>query len=82
MSDPTTIHRDTLTEMDPLGSTKSDAYGKSGSHESNQAGSFNLWEFSVGELYGCVCHRPTTEISTSQISSDANPRLTASQSAF
>ena len=76
MSDPTTIHRDTLKEMAPLGSATSDGYGKSASQESNQAGSFNLWEFSVGELYGCVCHRSTTEISTSQISSDANPWLT------
>jgi hypothetical protein len=82
MADPTTIHRDTLKERAPLGSAKSDAYGKSASHESNQAGSFNLGEFSVGELYGCVCHRPTTEIFASQILSNANPWLTVSQNAF
>jgi hypothetical protein len=24
------------------------------------------WEFSVGELYGCVCHRPLDELTRSQ----------------
>ena len=29
---------------------------------SNQASSSNPWEFSVGELYGCVCHRAFHEL--------------------
>ena len=58
MSDTTTIHRDALNQLDPLDSTKSD--------RDRKAESFNL-EFNVGELYGCVCHRPTTGIFTPQI---------------
>ena len=55
MSDTTTIHRDALNKLDPVDSAKSDRDSK--------AESFNL-EFNVGELYGCVCHRPTTGIFT------------------
>ena len=82
MSNPSTIHRDALKKMEPLNSAKSEGYGKSASHQTNQASPFNFGEFSVGELYGCICHRPTGEISIPQISSDYNPWLMASQSAF
>ena len=27
------------------------------------------WEFSVGELYGCVCHRPFDELARSRVGS-------------
>jgi hypothetical protein len=27
------------------------------------------WEFSVGELYGCVCHRPLDELARSRVGS-------------
>jgi hypothetical protein len=66
MSDPTAIHRDPLKKIHPLDSANSDRDRKSASHQSNQANSFNLLEFSVGELYGCVCHRSTTGILTPQ----------------
>jgi hypothetical protein len=82
ISAPTTIRRDALTKMDRLDSAKSDSYGKSVSHQSNRTDSFNLVEFNLGELYGCVCHRPTTGIVTPQISSKTNQGLTASQNDF
>jgi hypothetical protein len=75
MSNPSTSHRDALKKMEPLNSAKSEGYGKFASHQTNQASPFNFGEFSVGELYGCICHRPTDEISISQISSDYNPWL-------
>ena len=31
-------------------------------YPSSQAGSSNPWELSVGELYGCVCHRAFDEL--------------------
>ena len=31
-------------------------------YTSSEAGSSNPREFSVGELYGCVCHRPLHEL--------------------
>jgi hypothetical protein len=37
---------------------------------SNQASSSNPWEFSVGELYGCVCHRALDELARSPIKSN------------
>ena len=47
-------------------------------YASNQASSCNVWEFTVGELYGCVCHRPIDELARSPIASNlANgPQLT------
>ena len=66
---PNTIQRDTLNGMD-LDTAKSDGSGKVASHQLNQASSFEAGKFSVGELYGCICHRPMTEICTSPISLD------------
>ena len=37
----------------------------------SQASSSNPWEFSVGELYGCVCHRAFDEVAESPIESNA-----------
>ena len=34
-------------------------------YPSSQAGPFDLWKFSVGELYGCVCHRSFDELAPS-----------------
>jgi hypothetical protein len=42
---------------------------------SSDAGSSNLWEFSVGELYGCVCHRAFDEIAPSPDGSNPDNRL-------
>jgi hypothetical protein len=36
---------------------------------SSDAGSSSRWEFSVGELYGCICHRPLDEPAPSPIGS-------------
>ena len=38
---------------------------------SSPASSSNPWEFSVGELYGCVCHRAFGELARSPIESNA-----------
>lgn len=54
-----------------------DAYGTYPWYPSNQAGSSNVWEFSIGELYGCVCHRPIDELARSPIASNAVQRPTA-----
>ena len=43
---------------------------------SSQANSSNPWEFSIGELYGCVCHRAFDELARSPI--ESNP-ITALQ---
>ena len=37
---------------------------------SSQVSSSNPWEFSVGELYGCVCHRAFDELARSPLGSD------------
>ena len=37
---------------------------------SSPASSSNPWEFSVGELYGCVCHRAFGELARSPIKSN------------
>lgn len=36
----------------------------------SQASSSNPWEFSVGELYGCVCHRAFDELGRLPIESN------------
>ena len=41
----------------------------------SQASSSNPWEFSVGELYGCVCHRAFDELAQSPIESNARTGL-------
>ena len=43
----------------------------------NQADSSNVLELTVGELYGCVCHRPIDELATSPIETNAVQRPTA-----
>src|SRR5688572_15503826 len=45
-------------------------YGLNTWYLSSQASSSNLWEFSVGELYGCVCHRAYDELARSPIESN------------
>ena len=45
-------------------------YGLNTWYLSNQASSSNSWEFSVGELYGCVCHRALDELARSPIESN------------
>jgi hypothetical protein len=40
-------------------------YGPYLSYPSSQAGKFDPWKFTVGELYGCVCHRPFDELTPS-----------------
>jgi hypothetical protein len=62
MSNPSTIHRDALKKMEPRNSAKSESYGKFASHQTKQASPFNFGEFSVSELYGCICHRPTGDL--------------------
>jgi hypothetical protein len=37
-------------------------------YPSNDAASFP-WEFSVGELYGCICHRPLDELARARLGS-------------
>lgn len=50
----------------------------------SQASSSNPWEFSVGELYGCVCHRAFDELARLPIESNpitpATPRAGAEES--
>jgi hypothetical protein len=46
-------------------------YGPYPSYPSSQAGSFDPRKFTVGELYGCVCHRPFDELAPSP--NDLNP---------
>lgn len=45
-------------------------YGLNTWYASSQGGLSNPWEFSVGELYGCVCHRPFDELARSPIGSN------------
>ena len=45
-------------------------YGLNTWYLSNQASSSNSWEFSVGELYGCICHRALDEFARSPIKSN------------
>jgi len=49
---------------------------------SSQASSSNPWEFSVGELYGCVCHRALDELARSPIESNAITGLQLSEQAL
>ena len=49
---------------------------------SSQASSSNPWEFSVGELYGCVCHRAFDELARSPIESNAITGLQLSEQAL
>jgi hypothetical protein len=42
---------------------------------SSQASSSNPWELSVGELYGCVCHRAFDELARSPIESNPITRV-------
>lgn len=44
-------------------------YGKYPCYPSNEAPQSYRWEFSVGELYGCVCHRPFDEFARSRLGS-------------
>jgi hypothetical protein len=44
-------------------------YGKYSWHPSNEGPASFPWEFSVGELYGCVCHRPLDELARSRLGS-------------
>jgi hypothetical protein len=37
-------------------------YGTNPWYSSKEALASYRWEFSVGELYGCVCHRPSDEL--------------------
>lgn len=46
-----------------LGSLK--PYGTYPWFPSSHAGSSDPWKISVGELYGCVCHRPFDELAPS-----------------
>jgi hypothetical protein len=52
-------------------------YGTYPWYASNQASSSNVWEFTVGELYGCVCNRPIDELARSPIGSNAGQWPTA-----
>lgn len=45
------------------------------SYSSSLAGAFNPWKFSVGELYGCVCHRPWDEPALSPNGSNTDSGL-------
>ena len=44
-------------------------YGSNTWYLSAQASSCTPWEFSLGELYGCLCHRPFDEIARSRLGS-------------
>ena len=50
-------------------------YGPYPSYPSSQAGSFDPWKVSVGELYGCVCHRPLNELAPSPDGSNPDSGL-------
>ena len=54
--------------IEPLDSLK--PHGLNTWYPNSQAGSSNLCEFSVGELYGCVCHRAFDELARSPLGSD------------
>ena len=54
----------TSEPLDPL-----KPYGKFASYPSNEGAASYSWEFSVGELYGCVCHRPSDEFAGSRLGS-------------
>ena len=38
-------------------------------YASNEGAASFPWEFSVGEFYGCVCHRPFDELARSRLGS-------------
>jgi hypothetical protein len=50
--------------IEQLDSLKPD--GKYPWYPNSEAGSSNPWQFSVGELYGCVCHTALDELTRSQ----------------
>jgi hypothetical protein len=54
--------------IEPLDYSKPD--GLNTWYTDSQEGSSNLWEFSVGELYGCVCHRAFDELARSPLGSN------------
>jgi hypothetical protein len=39
-------------------------------YPNSEAGSSNPWQFSVGELYGCICHKALDELARSQVGSN------------
>jgi hypothetical protein len=45
-------------------------YGTNGGYPSSEVHSSNPWELTVGELYGCVCHRPFDELARSPVGSN------------
>ena len=49
-------------------------------YTSNRASSCNVWEFTVGELYGCVCHRPIDELARCADRIECWPMAHSSQS--
>ena len=51
------------------------SYGPYPSYPSSQAGSFDPRKFTVGELYGCVCHRPFDELASSPNDSNRDSGL-------
>ena len=44
-------------------------YGKYPWYPNNQSPAPYNWKFSVGEFYGCVCHRPLDELAPSRLGS-------------
>jgi hypothetical protein len=60
------------SEAAPKASELLDSFQPNGTypgHSSKQGLASYPWEFSVGELYGCVCHRPFDELARSPVGS-------------
>jgi hypothetical protein len=45
------------------------AHGTYPYYPKSASAAYYPWEFSVGELYGCVCHRPFDELARSRVGS-------------
>ena len=56
--------------VNPLDASKSNRYRTYAFHKEQQHGFSDSADFSVGELYGCVCHRPIIQISPWQTASN------------
>jgi hypothetical protein len=61
MTQDVSITEKKVDEVMRLDITESDGYRERPGHPTNTADWSETWQVSVGELYGCVCRRPTKD---------------------